>query len=157
MLQNTLRSIVQIKVLITTIFIFIFILSSLLTWLNNLEIQSLNAPKYLLPYYIIPVQVQREHEVIMPGMLSDHFIDSSSALLQQQSLILPAPNHLEWEFCCVYNIWVCMALQSSGGKSCSDTALLILLSSFISIYSLLQKSHKYCTQHWLTFNLCVLN
>lgn len=53
-------------------------LTSLLNWLNNLEIGSLNAPKYLLPYYITFVQVQREHEVIMRRKLSDHFIDSSS-------------------------------------------------------------------------------
>lgn len=90
----------------------------------------------------------------MRGMLSHHFIDSSSALLRQQSLILPAPNHLEWEFRCVYNIWVCIPLQPPGCTPCRDTTLLILLSSFLSIYSLLQKSLKYTTLVDLQF-VCV--
>lgn len=70
--------------------------------------------------------------------------ESDRALHQQQSLILPAPNHLEWEFCRVYNIWVCMPLQQSGPEPCGETALLILLLFFHYVLQLCsKKSHRY--------------
>lgn len=75
----------------------------------------------------------------------NHLFESDRALHLHQSLILPAANHLEWEFCCLYNIW-CMPLQQSGPEPCGDTAQLIILLCFstqsLSTSTLLQKSQK---------------
>lgn len=73
--------------------------------------------------------------MIMTWALSNDLFKSDSALYLQQSLILPAPNHLEWEFCCVYNVWVCVPLQQSGPEPRGDSLELILLlcSSALSL------------------------
>lgn len=66
----------------------------------------------------------------MTRTLSNTLSKTDGALHLQQSLILPASNHLEWEFCCVYNVWLCMLLQQSGPEPCGDTAQLILILCF---------------------------
>lgn len=63
------------------------------------------------------------------------------------SLILPAPNHLEWEFCCVCNVWVCMPLQSTGTSALQrysrGDSFIVLFSSITIHFNSDVKSPRY--------------
>lgn len=80
---------------------FIFILiRSFSDTLDHLVIASL--------YLAFDERTRGDYDV---NSLSDCLFESDGALHLQRSFIPPAPNHLEWELCRVYNVWVCMPLQ----------------------------------------------
>lgn len=77
------------------------------------------------------MQLQRLHDLIMTCALSNPLFETDRALHLQQRLILPAPNHLEWDFF----LYAAVGTRALWQFSTADSFIVLLYSITICFNS----------------------